>query len=551
MKTKQKTRVIFLLSLMTNLLFNSFFGFGQEKSGITTEKIEAIETFVQGASEYGQFSGMVLVAVDGEIIFNSAFGYANKEWNIPNTIDTKFRIASATKPFTAMLILQLVEEGKLQLEGILTDYLPEFPADKGGQITIHQLLTHTGGIISETQIPDLIDIEKLYYTRERLFDCIAMRPLSYVPGQGEGYSNFGFALLGLIIERVTGKSYGELLQERICNPAGMNNTMPDNYLPLIEKRAAGFNFDYINGMQHASHIDMSFVFAYGHLLSTAEDLYLFDEALYTNKLLSEESKRLFFNIYGGYHFMNYPYSKNNKYIYCNNLDASVNGFGCHMQRISGDHVFLCVLRNTKEDNNQIVVKWPDYIASPILSILYDEEYDPPKKSGAYQVFQVLLSEGISAAGDKLSEIQNGQLDQYYLDENEFIILAEYLSQSGKTQLAEAYRALIITSISEMTNKKSFMKTYPNPFSNSTSIEFQIKYYSNVNLKIFDLLGKEIKTLVDGYQTPGIKTIAWDGTDYSGNDVKTGVYNCSIQMGNENKSCRILKTNYYVTKDHEF
>ncbi len=116
-----------------------------------------------------------------------------------------------------MLILQLVEEGKLELDGKLIDYLPGFPEEKGKDITIHQLLTHTAGITGEWRIPDLIDIEKEYYSRERLLDCIAKRELVYKPGKGKEYSNFGYALLGLVIEKVSGKSYNEFFRKKFAN----------------------------------------------------------------------------------------------------------------------------------------------------------------------------------------------------------------------------------------------------------------------------------------------------------------------------------------------
>ncbi len=108
----------------------------------TRETAKEIDEIVSTIYENGQFSGAVLIAVNGEIIYNNAFGYANIEDHILNTPDTKFRIASFTKPFTAMLILQLVEDGMLHLDGKLVQYLPEFPKERGENITIHQLLTH-------------------------------------------------------------------------------------------------------------------------------------------------------------------------------------------------------------------------------------------------------------------------------------------------------------------------------------------------------------------------------------------------------------------------
>ncbi|MCD4729201.1 MAG: beta-lactamase family protein, partial [Bacteroidales bacterium] len=180
-----------------------------------------ISQIINLMDDNGQFSGAVLISVKGKIIYKDAVGYANIEDSIPNTCNTKFRIASFTKPFTVMLILKLAEEGQLKLDGKLTEYLPEFPKAKGEDITIHQLLTHTAGITGESRIPNLIDIEKEFYSREKLFNCIVEQDIVFQPGRGNEYSNFGYALLGLIIEKVSGKSYDELLQEKICKPAGM------------------------------------------------------------------------------------------------------------------------------------------------------------------------------------------------------------------------------------------------------------------------------------------------------------------------------------------
>jgi len=262
----------------------------------TQETKKELDEIVRIIHENGQFSGAVLVSVNGNVIYKNAFGYANIEDRILNTCDTKFRIASFTKPFTVMLILQLVEEEKLQLDGKLTQYLPKFPEEKGKNITIHQLLTHTAGITGESRISNLIDIEKEFYTREELLDCIIQQELVFEPGKGREYSNFGYTLLGLIIEKVTGKSYDEVLHERICQPAGMKNTLSDVTAQPIENRAVGYTYDYFSGLEQASFLDMSFVFGYGHLLSTVEDLHLFDRALYSNILLIEKSKELFFNV---------------------------------------------------------------------------------------------------------------------------------------------------------------------------------------------------------------------------------------------------------------
>lgn len=403
---------------------------------------EEIDKVINTLSENGQFSGAVLVSIKGEIVYKKGVGFANIEDSILNTCETKFRIASFTKPFTAMLILQLVEEGKLQLDGKLTDYLPEFPKEKGENITIHQLLTHTAGITGESRIPNLIDIEKEYYTREKLLDCIAQQELIYEPGKGREYSNFGFALLGLIIEKVSGMSYDDVLIEKICKPAGMNNTVSDVTAKSIENRAIGYTYDYFTGIEESSFLDMSFVFGCGHLLSTVEDLYLFDKALYTNKLLSEESKKLFFNKYGWFS-TRYPYGKGSKRIFSYSLDGSINGFQSHTQRIQKDTVFIVALRNVKESvyENQIVIKWPNVMMSRILAIMYDEEYDLPKKSAAFTIFKILLDSGQKEAVDFYKEIKVQQTDKYYLDESEFEFFENELNSADMKDIAKVYNKI--------------------------------------------------------------------------------------------------------------
>ena len=399
-----------------------------------------IAQIINMMDDNGQFSGAVLISVKGKIIYKDAVGFANIEDSIPNTCDTKFRIASFTKPFTVMLILQLVEEGKLKLDGKLTDYLPEFPKEKGEGITIHQLLKHTSGITGESRIPNLIDIEKEYYTREDLFNCIIEQDIVFKPGKGREYSNFGFALLGMIIEKVSGKSYNELLQEKICIPAGMKNTLGDVNAQPIENRAIGYNYNYFTGLEKASFLDMSFVFGYGHLLSTVNDLYLFDQALYSDKLLNEKSKDLFFNKYG-WHYQRCPYGKGFKTILSNSLDGSVNGFGSHTQRIEKDTVFIVALRNTKEYKNQIVIKWPRFMMSRILAVLYGEEYDLPKKSGAFVIFKTLLESGQEDAEKICKEIIEKKTDKFYLDNDEFEFFKNELDNKGMRSQASGFEEI--------------------------------------------------------------------------------------------------------------
>ena len=441
MITKSTRRSLLFVSILLITIFQfgcSYFDNNPDLK-FTENSIEKIDEVINTLYENGQFSGVVLVSVKGDIVYKKAIGYANIEDSIFHTYDTKFRIASFTKPFTAMLILQLVEAGRLKLDGKLTDYLPEFTIDGADKITIHQLLTHTAGIIGHPRISNLISIEQQYYTRRDFLELIMQYDLIYEPGKGREYSNFGYGLLALLIEKVTEKSYDEVMFEKICEPAGMTNTLSDITEMPIEKRAIGYTYDYFTGLEEASYLDMSFCLGAGQLLSTVEDLYLFDQALYTEKLLSKKSKELFFNRYG-WHTTKYFYGSGSKRIICQNLEGSMNGFQSHTQRIEKDAVLIVALRNVKEMvyENQIVIKWPSAIASPILSILYDEEYELTKMSGAFAVFKSLIDSGKIEANNKYDDVINTHKDKYYTKESEFTFFENLLKSKSKSTLAKEY-----------------------------------------------------------------------------------------------------------------
>lgn len=444
MKKAVYTTLFWLLSLYVILIaqLGCTNQLEENRIEISQEKIKEIDKVVQTLYENGQFSGAVLVSVKGAVVYKKAVGYANLEDSIPNTTDTKFRIASFTKPFTAMLILQLVQDGTIGLDDKLTDYLSGFNIKGGEKITIHQLLTHTAGIIGHPGISDLEDIEKQHYSREELLVLINSYDLVYEPGKGREYSNFGYGLLALLIEKVTNKTFDEVMNEKICQPAGMTNTMSDITEFSIGKRAVGYSHYYFTGIGKAPYLDMSFCLGAGQLLSTVEDLYLFDKALYSEILLSKKSKELFFNEFGWLP-TNYRFGKNSKRIRCNNLDGSINGFQSHNQRIEKDTVLIVALRNIKEEvyENQIAIKWPSAIASPILSILYNQDYEITKESGALRAFKTLIESGQNDAENKFIEIGN-QPHKYYIDKREFEFFEKELRQKDMNLEADKFQSFI-------------------------------------------------------------------------------------------------------------
>jgi CubicO group peptidase (beta-lactamase class C family) len=250
-------------------------------------KVEDIDTFIKKFEVNEHFNGVVLVAQNGTALFKKAYGFANREWEIPNTVDTRFRIGSITKQFTSFLIMQLVEQGRIELSRKLSDYLPYYRKDNGNKISVHHLLTHTSGLplFSKNPLPE--DHVGPFPVKE-FVEKYCSDDLNFEPGSSFLYSNCGYYILGAIIESVTGKTYEEALTKMILEPAGMRNTGYDHPEKILLKRAYGYGVD--NGVLfNARYQNMSIPFAAGALYSTVDDFLLWDKVLYSGELLSKKS----------------------------------------------------------------------------------------------------------------------------------------------------------------------------------------------------------------------------------------------------------------------
>ncbi len=196
----------------TRLLTLLLIIFSAATAAFAQDKAQKIDELLKAYQDYGQLNGTVLVVDSGKVIYKKGFGMANMEWEIPNSADTKFRIGSVTKQFTAALIMQLVEEGKIKLDGKMTDYLPDYRKDTGAKVTVHQLLNHTSGIPSYTSLPGFGDVSRDPYTVKDFVKKLASGDLEFELGTKYSYNNSGYFLLGAIIEQVTGKPYAKVLQ---------------------------------------------------------------------------------------------------------------------------------------------------------------------------------------------------------------------------------------------------------------------------------------------------------------------------------------------------
>ena len=405
-------------------------------SSLAQNKAEKIEQLMSKYSEYGQFNGTVLVAEQGKIMYKKGFGMANMEWDIPNQTTTKFRLGSITKQFTGMLILQLSEQGKLKLDVPISTYITDYPKPSGDKITIHHLLTHTAGIPNYTSFPNFFkETSRNFYTPEEFVKQFSSLPLEFEPGEKFAYSNSGYFLLGYIIEKVTGKSYEECLQSQIFTPLKMTNSGFDHSEIILKNRAAAYEKrgnDFIN----APYIDMNLPYAAGSLFSTVEDLYLWDQALYTEKLISAKSKELYFGKHiatggGGYYGYGWgkyelPIENSTEKLQINEHSGGINGFNTLITRIPSDKNLIVFLNNTGSANLSDMSK-------AIRAILYNKTYSMPKQSLAKNLSNDINTKGLTTA--LLHYKENQKSDVYAIKEDEMNSLGYEFLQSGKIKEA--------------------------------------------------------------------------------------------------------------------
>ena len=250
-----------------------------------------MDTAVRADADTGGFMGAVLVAKDGKVLLDKGYGSANLEWQIANDGDTKFRLGSLTKQFTAVAILLLQERGKLRLDAPLKTYLPDAPAAWDG-ITVQQLLNHTSGIPNFTDFPDYGAKKTRPATLTELIGRFREKPLDFKPGEKWSYSNSGYILLTAIVEKASGQPYAAFVTENIFKPLGMADTGYDVHATILPRRASGYT-PSPKGLVNADYVDMSIPAGAGALYSTTHDLLKWQTGLFGGKLLSPASLKAY------------------------------------------------------------------------------------------------------------------------------------------------------------------------------------------------------------------------------------------------------------------
>ena len=248
-------------------------------TAIPPEVITEIDTMLRKMADEGDLNASVLIGQKGKVLLSEGYGFADKTQKIPNTPATRFRLASITKQFTAMSILMLQAQGKLNVKDPICNYISDCPS-QWKEITIHHLLTHTSGIPEVTELSSYERTQATPSTPEQTIARFKNLALNFQPGEKWKYSNSGYIVLGYIIEQVSGQTYEEFLQQAVFTPLNLRDT---GYEHNADGLAVGYNYKF--STSPADYIDMSIPFAAGALYSTVEDLYTWENALTTEQLI--------------------------------------------------------------------------------------------------------------------------------------------------------------------------------------------------------------------------------------------------------------------------
>lgn len=335
------------------------------------------DEYLNALSGQGRFTGSVLVARDGKVIFSKGYGLANVEFDVANTPRTKFRLGSVTKQFTAAAILLLQERGKLSVQDPICKYVDNCPA-AWSEVTIHHLLSHTGGIPNFTNFPDYQTKMMMPVTTQEMTARFKDKPLEFKPGEKWNYSNSGYFLLGYILEKIAGESYESFLQKNIFEPLKLTNTGYDHPDTILKKRATGYSL--VKGkMVNSAYIDMTQPYSAGSLYSTVEDLFLWNEALHSDKLLSAKSRELMMTPVKN----NYGYGLGVQTKFGRKMVAhggGINGFATVIARFPDEKVTVVVLRNADYGSPS-----PDRISLDLAAIVFGEKYEIPTEAKEVKV----------------------------------------------------------------------------------------------------------------------------------------------------------------------
>ena len=309
------------------------------------KKIDALmsETYKPGGP-----GAAIIVRKDGQTIFRKGYGQADLELGVPIEPDMVFRLGSITKQFTAISILMLADQGKLGLQDEITKFLPDYPT-QGRRITVEHLLTHTSGIQSYTDMPEWLPLWRKDFTVPELIDLFKNKPMRFEPGERWAYNNSGYILLGAIIEKVSGRTYEQFLDEEIFKPLGMSHSYYGSAERIIPRRIPGYQVGR-GGFVNAPYLSMTQPYAAGSLLSNVDDLAVWSDAVFSGRLVKKETLAKALTPYNlrngeptgyGYGWFVADLGGHRSVEH----GGGINGFTSYEMTLPEDRIFLAILTN--------------------------------------------------------------------------------------------------------------------------------------------------------------------------------------------------------------
>lgn len=398
---------------------------------------EGIQALIDSYAKNRGFTGSVMVAKGEDVLSKSSFGEADVEWGVPNSPTTKYRIGSLTKPMTATLIMALVEDGTLSLNGTLGEYIPDvYGGTEAANITVEQLLSHRSGIADfprDSRGAWYQKTARLHFETKDLAREWLKPELIEKPGEIFRYSNAGYVLLGLIVQEVTGRSYAENMQEKVFDPAKMKSSGVFTRADLIPNMARGYERPSTGGLQHATFIDPSIFTAAAGVYSTVGDLHKFDRALYDNTILSEESRVLMMSKkssvpYGFGWGIDDVSFEGNENLQIPFHSGSIPGYQSYYLRSEDNEGFVFVTSNTNQGSLIVAM------AKDLMQVLNGKPVTLAKRSLDEFLLPIARNEGEQAAIKAFNDLGD-ELSEYSADEAYLNALGYKYLRLEKTDLA--------------------------------------------------------------------------------------------------------------------
>lgn len=421
------------------------------------KKLDAL--FADRVAKKASPSYVVAVVQQGKVVYAKGFGLANLEDNVEATSSTVYRIGSITKQFTATMIMQLVQEGKLKVDDPFESILTDMPS-AWSKVTVKNLLNHTSGIKSYTEIKDLFDGPAMKPTSpDGIIKVVEKEPMDFAPGNKWHYNNTGYELLGMIIEKLDKRSYAESLRARILTPVGMDHTYFVSESQVVPHRAQGYSWNKTN-FEHAHYLNMDWPYAAGSIESTVLDLAKWDEALYGEKILSHKTLEQMWTA------TNLADGTTQKYGFGWELD-SANGSPI-VQHGGGIHGFTTFIRRSPTVGITVIVltnsdgaSKPAELATEAMGIM-----DPKLKLAGLKLEQDKNPAETKHAQEILQSVLDGKFDRSTLTPEFAEKLTVELLATAKTQLAALGKIKAIAFVREADFDTLHARIYKVTFENA-------------------------------------------------------------------------------------